>query len=211
MTTANPDLTLDICSVDGARTQFYQSDPDHISNILDLLITSRIFTQPLLTLASERSTSFIPVKTIALILIRTPTTPPLLLPPGWLDVVEVGAEALLNGNSPNNVNNTEVEGVPTAVQEATLYVEIHTLGEWMIILRLQTAIQPTILDQRQLLAHFFDLPVIPFRLETGGVGLINPIRISRVTVYSTFKGLAEVALPVDLLRWTPAFQKKGIS
>ncbi len=70
----------------------------------------------------------------------------------------------------------------------------------MISLRLRTAIQATIQDQRQLMAHFFELPVIPFRLETGGVGFINPTNISRVTVYPAFEGVAETSLPADLLR-----------
>ena len=63
-TTTDLDLTVEICSEDGARTQFYQSDKDSISKTLQLLITPRLFTQPFLTLASERSVSTIPCRTI---------------------------------------------------------------------------------------------------------------------------------------------------
>jgi len=200
MTTTNIDLTIEICSEDGSHTQFYQSDEDSISKILRLLITPRLFTQPFLTLASERSVSTVPCRTIDLILVRTPANPPLLLPPGWLESVEVGAEAFHGEAVLNIVENADGEDLPAEAEGATSYVEIHTVGNWMIVLRLRTAIQATIQDQRQVLAHFFDLPVIPFRLETGGVGFINPIKISSVTVYPPFKGVAETGLPADLLR-----------
>lgn len=55
MTTANIDLTIEIRSEDGSRTQFYQSDEDSIGKILRLLIMPRLFTQPVLTLVSKRS------------------------------------------------------------------------------------------------------------------------------------------------------------
>ena len=195
--TANPDLTLDICSEDGSRTQFYQSDGDGIGRILRQLLSPRLFAQPLLTLVSEHCVSAVPSRTIDLILARTPAPPPLVLPPGWLDIVEAGAEAL---HGDDLIPKVDGEGPPTPASETTTYVEIHTSGDWMIHLRLQTRIQTTIQEQRQFLSHFFDLPVIPFRLEGGGVGFINPPKITRVTVYPPFNGVAETALPADLLR-----------
>ncbi len=200
MTTTNIDLTIEIRSEDGSHTQFYQNDEDSISKILPRLITPRLFTQPFLTLASERSVSTVPCRTIDVMLVRTPTTPPLHLPPGFLDIVEVDPEAFHNEAVLNIVTNADGEGLPTEAEGATSHVEIHTIGDWMIGLRLRTAIQATIQDQRQLMAHFFELPVIPFRLETGGVGFINPTNISRVTVYPAFEGVAETSLPADLLR-----------
>ena len=200
MTTTNIDLTIEICSEDGSHTCFYQSDEDSIGKILRLLITPRLFTQPWLTLASKQSVSTVPCRTIDLILARFPETPPLPLPHGWLDVVEVGAEAFYNEAVLNIANDADDEGLLTEAEGITSYVEIHTTGDWMIALKLRTAIQETIQDQRQLLASFLDLPVIPFRLETGGVGFINTAKISRVTFYPAFKGAVETGLPADLLR-----------
>jgi hypothetical protein len=208
MQTTNVDLTIEICSEDGSRTQFYQNDEDSISEILRLLITPRLFTRPILILASERSVSTVPCQTIDVIMVRTPATLPLLLPPGWMDVVEVSEEALHDEAIFSTVENTDGEGLPKEEEGAISRVEIHTFGGWMFVPRLQTVMQKTIQDQRQTLAHFFDLPVISFRLETGGVGFINPAKIGRVPAYPAFKGVAETALPADLLRWTPAFQRK---
>ena len=200
MTATNIDVTVEIRSEDGSRTEFYQNDEASIGKILSLLVTPRLFTQPLLTLASERSVSTVPCRTVDLMLIHTAKTPPLLLPHGWLDSVEVGAEAFYNEAALHIANDADGEELPTEAEGITSFVEIHTAGDWMIDLKLRTAIQETIQDQRQLLACFLDLPVIPFRLETGGAGFINPAKICRVTVYPAFKGVVETGLPADLLR-----------
>jgi hypothetical protein len=187
------DLTLDICAEDGSRTRFYQNGEVSVSKTLLQLATPRLFSQPLYTLASEHSVSAIPCRTVDLILAHTESAPPLLpLPVGWLDAVEVSGEALpektLAGESP-------------AVMNKEMYLlEIHTVGDWMIRLNLEIAKQATLSEQRQLLAHFIDLPVIPFRLEAGGIGFINPSKISRVTVYPPVEGITETALQADLLQ-----------
>ena len=134
-----------------------------------------------------------------MILARTPKTPPLLLPPGLLDIVEVGTGAFHHDAILNIADDADEESLPVAA-EITSHLEIHTVGDWMINLRLQTVIQETIQDQHQLLTHFFDLPVIPFRSEAGGVGFINPAKISRVTMYPAINGVANTGLPADLLR-----------
>jgi len=192
-TKTNLDLTIEVRTEDGANTQFYQSDEGGIGKILSLLNTPRLFSQPFITLASERSVSAVPSRAIDVILVRTPTTPRVLLPPDWLDIVEVDAEAFQIERSLRTNADTESEG-------NTSFVEIHTSGDWMIVLKLQAAIQATIPDQRQRFAQFFEMPVIPFRLPAGGVGFINPGNISRVTVYPAFAGVAEKRLPADLLR-----------
>src|SRR5208337_4051823 len=89
-TTAEIDLTLEICSEDRSHTQFYQNNENGISKILRLLITPQLFTQPFLTMVSGQSISTVPCRTIDMILVRTqalPPLPPLLLPPGLLDIV----------------------------------------------------------------------------------------------------------------------------
>ncbi len=191
MKTTNSGLTLDICAEDGSRTRFYQHEEDSISKTLRQLVTSRPFNQPLLTLASEHSVSAIPTRTIDLIRAHTESPPPLPLPPGWVDAVETVGEALLDIADP--------EEAQLARDEGRSLVEIHTVGDWMIRLKLQTAAPATVQEKRVLWNHLLDLPVVPFRLQTGGVGLINPAKIVRVTVWPPVQGLADTALPADLL------------
>ena len=192
MPTTHVDLTLEICSEDGSRTEFYQNDEDSIRKILRLLGTPRLFSQPLLTVASDRSVSAVPCQTIDLILAHMASPPPLVLPPEWLNIVEVNVEALYD--------EADAEGSSEAADSTSWLAEIHTLGDWMIRLKLQVAHQATLLDRRQFSVHFLELPVIPFYLQAGGIGFINPAKISRLTVYPAFKGVTETALPADLLR-----------
>lgn len=199
MKTTNIDLTIEIRSENGSHTQFYEDDEDNIDKILSLLMTPRLFTQPLLTLASERSVSTVSCRTIDLILAQTPKTPSLLLPPGWLDIVEVGVEEFRGGALSNIANGAEGEGFPTTAG-ITSFLEIHTIGDWMINLKLQTVIKENIWDEPHFLAYILDLPVISFRTESGGIGFVNPAKISRVTMHPAFSGVALAGLPADLLR-----------
>jgi len=190
MKTTNSDLTLDICTEDGTRTRFVQNDEASAGKALRQLVSPRLFNQPLLTLVSEHCVSAIPSRTIDLILARTESPPPLALPPGWLDAVETDGEAFPDIADP--------EALPTTGR-AELLAEIHTLGDWMIRLKVEIIVPPTVQEKRIVRHHFLDVPVIPFRLRTGGIGLINPSNISRVTVYPAFEEVGETALAADLL------------
>jgi hypothetical protein len=191
MPTTHFDLTLDICAEDGTRTRYYQQDEHIGGKTLRQLVSPRLFNQPLLTLASEHSVSAIPSRTIDVILAHTASPPPLTLPPQWLDVAEVNGESFLEAAGPDES--------PEARDQTASVVEIHTRGGWMVLLRVELAIQATFREERQFLAHFSDLPVIPFRLLAGGIGLINPPNIGRVTVTPPLKGVSETALQADLL------------
>jgi hypothetical protein len=191
MTTTNFDLTLDICTEDGSRTRFHQNDQPIAERTLRQLVTPRLFLPPLLTLASEHSVSAIPTRTIDTILAYTASPPPLPLPSGWVDVVEVNDDAL--------IRLTDLEALAAAENKYLMLAEIHTLGDWMIRLKLETIIPETVQEKRQLWNHLLDLPAIPFRLKAGGIGAINPGNIVRATVCPPVDGVAETALSADLL------------
>jgi hypothetical protein len=191
MKTTNSDLTLDICTEDGSRARFYQNDEQMAVKTLRQLVTPRLFNPPLLTLASEHSISAIPTRTIDMILAHTASPPPLPLPSGWVDVVEVNDEAL--------VNLADLEALAAAENKHVMLAEIHTLGDWMIRLKLETIIPETVQEKRHLWNHLLDLPAIPFRLKEGGIGAINPANIVRATLCPPIDGIADAALSADLL------------
>jgi hypothetical protein len=116
--------------------------------------------------------------------------PPLPLPGGWVDAVEVTDEALIHLGA--------LEASAAAENKYVMVAEVHTLGDWMIRLRLETILPGTIQEERHLWDHFLDLPAIPFRLKAGGIGVINPANIVRATVCPPIDGAAETALSADL-------------
>lgn len=192
MQTMNSDLTLDICTEDGSRTRFYQNDEQIAGKTLRQLVSPRLFSPPLLTLSSEHSVSAIPTRTIDMILAHTGSPPLLPLPSGWVDAVEVNDEALCN--------LADLEALAAAEDKHVMLAEIHTLGDWMIRLKLETIVPETMQEKRHLWNHLLDLPAIPFRLKAGGIGAINPANIVRATVCPPIDGVAETALLADLLQ-----------
>ena len=187
MKTTDQDLTIDICTEDGARTRFLQTDKASAEGTLRQLVSPRLFTPPLLTLASEQSTSAIPTRTIDVILAHTTSSlPPLPLPSGWVDAVEVTDEAL--------VNLASWEASAAAEGKHVMLAEVHTSGDWMILLKLETIVTASVQEERHLWNHFLELPAIPFRLKAGGIGVINPANIVRATVCPRVEGAAETAI-----------------
>jgi hypothetical protein len=192
MKTTNFDLTLDICTEDGSRTRFHQPDKYIAEKMLRQLVSPRLFNPPLLTLASEHSVSAIPTRTIAMILAHTASPPSLPLPNGWVDAVEVNDEVLLNLG--------DLEASAAEENKSVMLAEVHTLGDWMIRLKLETIVPATIQEKRQLWNHMLDLPAVPFHLKTGGIGAINAANIVRVTVFPPIDGITETALAANLMQ-----------
>lgn len=191
MTAIHRDLNLDIRTEDGAQTRFVQTDEASVKRTLRQLVSPQLFGPPLLTLASEHSTSGIPTRTIDMILAHTAASlPPLPLPGGWVDALEVTDEAL---------SQLGALGASAAAENKhVMLAEVHTLGDWMIRVKLETILPATIQEERHLWNHFLDLPAIPFRLKAGGIGVINPANIVRATVSPPIDGAVETALPADL-------------
>lgn len=188
--TTHQELTIDICTEDGARTRFVQTDAAIAERTLRQLVSPRLFHPPLLSFASEHSVSAIPTRTIDMILAHTASPPTLPLPSGWVDAVEVGDEALCNLEA--------LEATAAAENKHVMLAEIHTIGDWMIRLKLETFRPETPQETRHLWSHLLDLPAIPFRLKAGGLGAINTANIVRGTVSPPLDGVVETALLADL-------------
>ena len=114
------------------------------------------------------------------------------LPAGWVDALEVDPGWL--------PSRADLEAAAGPEHKHVMLVEIHTLGDWMMRLKLETILPATIQENRQLWNHLLDLPAVPFRLLAGGIGAINPANIVRVTVWPPLDGIAEAALAADLLQ-----------
>jgi len=197
------DLTVEVRSADGTSTEFYQTNEECIRKTLRSLTTPRVFTQPQLVLASEHSINTIPCRSIDMILARTlartPLIFPLIFPAGLLDAVEAKSDWPGEPSTDEEQAGAGIAGLSPRVS----HLEIHTPGGWVVVLRLLATARDTY-DQRPASAQLCELPVIPFRLLEGGIGLINPNNITRVSTRPSPAALPETALPIDLLRWNPS-------
>ncbi len=208
MKTVPVELTVELRSTDGTSAEFYQTDEGLIQEMFRLLAAPRLLAQPHLLLASEHGASMIPCRGIDMLLARTsaPTPPifPLALALGRLDIIEAPEDWSLNRSA---VTQDDRDGEPERTCRLTSQVEIYTLGGWRVNLKVVAMARGNALDERQLFAHLFNLPAIPFRLEAGGIGLINPTNITRVSARPRPDSLPGTALPLALRRWTPLLQR----
>jgi hypothetical protein len=210
MNTIPVDLTVEFRSADGTPTEFYQADEERIRETLRLLAAPRLLSQSHLVLASKHGASMIPCRGIAMILARTsartPLTFPLSLPSGLLDIIEMPEDCPDNNPAATEDHHDQEPG---RAQPLTSRVEIHTLGGWVVTLKAVVKARGNVHDERQLFAHLLNVPAIPFRLEEGGIGLINPANITRVSAWPKPDALPATALPLALRRWRPPLQRGG--
>ena len=182
--TTTLDLTIEIRSADGVATEFYETDGARIRKTLLELMTPRLLTQPQLRLAWEYGVHEIPIRTIDVILARArapaPVIFPLIFPAGLLDIAEVRGDQLDSGLAEHADADWSSQASPVTSQW-----EIHTAGGWVGRLKMLAMNRGRIQGERRSLTHFLNLPAIPFRLEGGGIGLINPNNIIRVRVPRT--------------------------
>jgi hypothetical protein len=203
MNTSTVDLALELRSANGSSTEFYQADEERVRETLRLLAAPRLFAQPHLLLASQHCASMVPCQGIDMILARTsartPLKFPLNLPAGLFDIVEQ-PDAW-----PDNISAVieDQNGQPGQPRRRDSQVEIHTLGGWMVTLKLAAMFRGNAQDERQWFSHLPDIPTIPFRLEEGGFGLINTANILRASTWPKPEALPGIALPLALRRRTP--------
>ncbi len=201
MITTPVDLTVEIRSADGTSAEFHQADEGRVQETLSLMAAPRLFAQPHLVLASEEGASLIPCRRIAMILARTtaltPLTFPLTLPAGLLDIRESTPDEPYGDSGATRGHQDQDPGQACPL---TSQVEICTLGGWTVTLKAVAMARGNVHDERQFFMHLLNVPAIPFRLEQGGIGLINPTNISRVSAWPKPDALPGTALPLELRR-----------
>ena len=202
------DLILELRSADGTSTEFYQTGEEGIKDTLQLLAAPRLLSQPQLVLASEESASVISCRGIDVILARTSVQPPPIFPLNLaacqLDILEVPQDWRENGF---DVANEPQAGNSGPLSTITTHVEIHTIGGWVVTVKTIVTARGNALDERQFFGHLLQVPVIPFRLEQGGIGFINPCNITRMSGWPKPDRLPDTALPLAFSRWTPSPSK----
>lgn len=198
LTTGPIDLTLELRLASGSAMEFHESDAERIREALRLLATPRLFAQPHLLLASQRSASLIPCRGTDVIFARTasplPLEFPLDLPAGLFDIVE--RRHAWPDNEP--ITREDHDRQP---HRRNSRLEIHTVGGWTVLLELAATFHGNKQDERQFFSHLPSMPTIPFRLEGGGLGLINTANIVCVSTQSRPELLPGVVLPIASSKW----------
>jgi len=199
------DLTLELRSANGSSTEFYQDDEKRVNEALRILSSPRLFAQPHLLLASQRSASMIPSKGIDMILahtsVRTPLKFPLNLPAGLFDIAE---QPDAWPDNPSAETEDQDGQLYADMLQRNAQVEVHTFGGWTVTLKAVARFRGNVQDERNWFAQLREVPTIPFRLANGGFGLINTANIMRASTWPKPEALPGIALPLVLRRRIPA-------
>ena len=197
------DLTLKTFLQDGSCAEFFQDDLASAAKILHSLTAPRLFAQTALMLSSKQGVSLVRLAAVDLIEAHTWVPVRLAMPARILDVCQISTLEFDLDSIQAAAGEVPQWDPSFSRKTVTSHVEIGTVGGWKVTLRITAAVvQETVQDKRLQLMHLFDLPVFPFYLETGGIGLLNPVKVSRVSAFPEFDGLPETALRAGLLRWT---------
>lgn len=195
-------LNIDLLTIDGLSSQFYQPDENCVHDALRHFNNPRLFIQPKWVFASENHVSTITSHSIAIILARTncPLPPifPLNSPAGPVYVTEAGDD-WGHDELPLGFNDRP-HGGPENSGWRSFRVEFNTLGGWKGALEVRAQDRGTAVDRQQTFAHYLELPVIPFKLRAGGVGLINPANLTWVSSYPAPDALPKSALRMESVR-----------
>ncbi len=191
---ARAGLALELRFGDGTSTEDYQVDKECVRKTLRLLSTPRLLAHPQLVLPSNGGATVIPCRLIDMILARTsaPTRQifPLIFPAGLLDIIEAPSDDALSIESHHSAGSLPLSPFSSRV-------EIRTVGGWVVTLNVLTMVRETVQDERPLCERLFDLPAIPFRLQNGGIGLVNPHNITRANGHPAPGALTGTALAME--------------
>lgn len=203
MTTNSIDLVVELWSADGTSMEFYQTDAERAREALRLLSVPRLFAQPHLLLTSRSCASMIPCNGIDMILARTsgplPLKFPLNLPVGQFDLVKQPEDSLPDES--DAIEETHGQE-PGRAHRHDSRVEIRTIGGWSVILKTVAVIRGNVHDERQFFSHLPEVPTIPFRLQEGGIGLINTANIIRASAWPRPEAIPATPLPLIMRQRT---------
>ena len=196
MTQEQEVLSFEIFTEGGDSLSFTQIESAEAGLILNEFKSTRVFAHPALMLGSRFSLTNVQTHFIDLIRVRSANVAGLFPRGNLLDIVELSREVLAQELGQMSPEALDALKLAPEGGELWTYVQLQTVGGHQVCLKLKL-VKESPQEQRMLVAHIFQLPVIPFRIECEGFGLVNP---SRVVWISTFPGPENVpdrAFPVS--------------
>jgi hypothetical protein len=162
-------IVITIVTTANRQRRFVQTDPALIEHILDSLKrAAQWFKQPTLVIVSSDSTEVFNPSSIARIEIATEQDLAPYLPSGWkadsMQAIAADAETL-----PGRVDDEVL-----AMRVEFFFEGGDTLPVWF-----ENMEPGGITERKARTAHLFEQPVIPYRPQAGGIGLINPATLTR--------------------------------
>ena len=175
-------IKIEIFTDNGHCHQFEQRDESRMDQICQQIESTRIFNQKVLIFASEYSVTNIQGSAIEMVRCNFPNESISGLMRGDDDIHLISEDdfrktyASLSPEAKIEGRNVE----PGA--RFTSYLEVTLFSGKRLFMRLSALKKPSS-EGRVFFTHLFERPAMVFQLDNGGVGLINPHKVSAIKVY----------------------------
>jgi hypothetical protein len=189
----NSKLQVRIYGMDGSLVTFTQDDPAVVEHIVRDCQTPDFFKQDRIAVAGQHSVTTLVLSNVARIDLAgeglPPWKPPFGIGMSIRDIVELPEQEFLYQVEARDLKHVERRRVRFAPgKPAVVYVAIQLVGGHHIYLKVRIVDVPRA-ERLQRLRSFMELPGLSFRLDGGGLGLVN---LTKAVKFSSYPGPAEV-------------------
>jgi hypothetical protein len=179
LNTAPPLLEISVYLTDGRRIRFVQNDADAVQWIRDHVNPARLFTQETLIIGNPRSLSAFPTAHVVRVDLKSPVISDSGHAPGLSRVLEITREEFTALNRP------EAMPLGQAFVEAELSggEVVYLAAHFAPAVEVQLLGERTPMDQAAFFTNMFSGQALHAELPDGGMLILNPSRVLRLTFY----------------------------
>src|SRR5882724_3564008 len=188
----NPRLRICVHGVDGSVATFTQDKPALMRRILEDCQNPHFFTQDRITIAGQHSVTTFAASNIARIDLDYKRFSDWRFPQGIRNITELTEPEFLYHASLLDLEHLEQRRQPRAAGGPVVgFLDIEMLGGRHLFLKI-LAIEELPADRLQRIHSFLAAPSLSFRLQSGGLAIVN---LAHVVRFTSYPGLPEV--PTD--------------
>jgi hypothetical protein len=174
-------LQIRVHEVTGAATAFVQSDPDVIKQIVESFQPLLIFKQDWLVVGDSNSQTTFPVTKVTRVELNSESDCQLIFPSDLISAYEL-TSSQFHSLIRNPVMSEQWHNLNPEDKSVVVFLELITADDKSVLLTMDMNIDapPRFIEMRQ---HLLNRPALCFRMQNGGVALINLANITRLTFF----------------------------
>jgi hypothetical protein len=186
-------FSIEIFLTNGKQHTFHPKSSDEMIKIVEEIKSSKFFQKSTDLFATEQYLVHIQSNAIEMIHCVNLELAGKIPLADEEDIVEITKEDLIEQYLELPEEEKYSSRLKTPGEFMTTFLEIHTEGNREIFLKLYTQKKQS-QEGREFITHLFERPIMEYRLQSGGFGILKP---SKITTQFTYPGPSPDVLPVD--------------
>ena len=191
-------LQIRIHEVTGSVTTFVQRDPNVVNQIMDGFRPSLIFNQERLIVADRHSHTAFPMPKVTRVDLSSEANSQLDFPTGLIDAYEL-TRAQFQALIRNPVMSEQWHNLNPDNKSVVIFLEVIMVGDQSVLLTMDVNIDstPRFNEMRE---HLLNRPALCFRMQDGGVAVLNLVNLTRLTFFPGSLDMPANAWPARFFR-----------